>query len=42
MKRYIIKVAGQSYTGLFDSSCSAVIDAMERFPGAAISARAAP
>lgn len=42
MKRYIVKVAGQQYTGLFDSTWSAVADAMERFPGAAVSARAVP
>ncbi|UYL85465.1 hypothetical protein [Paracidovorax cattleyae] len=38
-----VKVAGQTYTGVFLSTAAAVIDAMQRFPSArAVSVRAAP
>lgn len=32
MKRYIIKVDGLSYEGLFASTWAAIDDAMERYP----------
>lgn len=36
-----VNVSGHRYTGLFASTCAAVIDALTRFPGATrISARA--
>lgn len=39
--RFVIQVAGCMYEGLFTDSCAAVLDAMERFPGAGrISVRA--
>lgn len=42
MKKYLIKVAGYQYTGLFTDSWAATMDAMDRFPGAAVSAKVAP
>ena len=34
MRSFLITVDGQSYTGLFPESFDAVIDALERHPGA--------
>jgi hypothetical protein len=34
MHKFLIKVGGQQYEGLFACSCDAVLDALERFPGA--------
>lgn len=34
MRKFLIKVGGQQYEGLFACSCDAVIDALERFPEA--------
>jgi len=34
MKRFVIQVAGCMYEGLYTDSCAAVLDAMDRFPGA--------
>lgn len=40
MKRFVIQVSGCMYEGMYIDSCAAVIDAMDRFPGAGrISAR---
>jgi hypothetical protein len=32
--RFLITVDGEKYTGIFAHSCDAVIDAIDRFPGA--------
>lgn len=34
MLKFLIKVGGQQYEGLFACSIDAVLDALERFPGA--------
>lgn len=34
MHKFLIKVGGQQYEGVFACSCDAVLDALERFPGA--------
>jgi len=34
MRKFLIKVSGQQYEGLFACSCDAVLDALERFPDA--------
>ena len=34
MHKFLIKVGGQQYEGLFACSIDAVFDALERFPGA--------
>ena len=34
MKRFTIKVNGQTYPGLFAHGCDAILDALARFPEA--------
>lgn len=34
MHKFLIKVGGLQYEGFFAHSCDAVLDALERFPGA--------